>query len=80
MRNVSLPIFRLSGGPRLSIEPAGEPDRVRLVIHDSADGTWRGSDIMISMDEALASRLGEAVREFNGIMRLADLNNDRSAA
>ena len=74
MRNISLPIFQFDGGPRLTLEPSNHIDRVRLVIHDTADRNWRGGDIILSLPVEQQDDLAKAVLSFNHIMRLVEVS------
>ena len=71
MRNISLPIFTLTGGPQLTIEPSNHSDRVRLIIHDSDDREVRGGDIILSMPIEMQDALAAAVAAFNSKLKLA---------
>lgn len=71
MKNISLPIFTLSGGPQLSLEESNNEDRIRLIIHDSADRQQRGLDIILSCPIEMQKNLADAVAAFNAKLKLA---------
>jgi hypothetical protein len=71
VRNISLAIFSLDGGPRFTIEPSNNEGRIRLIVQDLADRDIRGRDVIFSMPIELQDDLARAVVAFNRELRLA---------
>jgi hypothetical protein len=69
MRNISLSIFTLDGGPKLAIEPSNNEGRIRLLVKDTADRENPGRDVIFSLPIEQEEDLAKAVVAFNNVMR-----------
>jgi hypothetical protein len=71
MKNVSIPIHKLTGVPELAMDT--RPSGIALYIHDSADPEFcRSDDITLLVDGRHSERLARAVAAFNKEMLRAD--------
>lgn len=73
MKNNSIPLYEIQGGVRLTVEEANVTGRVRLVIHDLADGSFNGHDILLSCPIEQRDDLIHAVVAFNREMRFCEV-------
>jgi hypothetical protein len=73
VKNLSLSIFSFEGGAQFTLEPSNCEDRIRLIIHDLADKSFRGGDIILSFPMEQSDDLAKAVVSFNSIMRFAQV-------
>lgn len=71
MKNNSIPLYEVEGGPVLKIEGANATNRVRLVVHDLHDRDVYGSDIILVCPIEQADDLARACVAFNREMRFA---------
>jgi hypothetical protein len=71
MKNNSIPLYEIEGGPVLKVEEANATGRVRLVLHDTASRNFYGHDIIFSCPLEQADDLARAVVAFNREMRFA---------
>lgn len=69
MKNISLSIFSLAGGPKLTIEPSNNEGRIRLIVKDTADRDAPGRDVIFSLPIEQEEDLAKAVVAFNNAMR-----------
>lgn len=69
MKNISLSIFRINGGPKFAIEPSNDDGRIRLIVKDTADRNNPGNDVIFSLPIEQEADLAKAVQSFNHIMR-----------
>ncbi len=73
MKNNSIPLYEIEGGPKLAVEEANSTGRVRLVIHDTASGQFYGHDIILSCPLEQAEDLAKACVAFNRAMRFCEV-------
>jgi hypothetical protein len=70
MQNGSLAIFRVSGEMEITSASFAEAGRVRIYIHDTADGSFKDGDITIVLNIDQSDRVRRAVDAFNRAMKL----------
>ena len=73
MKNISLSIFTLAGGPKLALEPSNNEGRVRLLVKDTADRDWPGRDVIFSCPIEQEQDLAKAIVAFNNAMRFCEV-------
>jgi hypothetical protein len=75
VKNNSIPLYEIEGGPVLKIEEANATGRVRLVVHDTANGKYYGHDILLVCPIEQADDLARACVAFNREMRFAKVTD-----
>jgi hypothetical protein len=73
VKNISLSIFSLDGGPKLAIEPSNNEGRIRLIVKDTADRERPGRDVIFSCPIEQEADLANAIAAFNRIMRFCEV-------